>query len=88
VLRTAEAVSPISQGEVSVSLVCFMAIYALIFSAGVLYILRLINEGPIPTAGTPPPLAVRPPGYALAAAPNEPAAPPQGAPRGPGGEAP
>jgi cytochrome d ubiquinol oxidase subunit I len=88
VLRTADAVSPVSQGEVSVSLVCFMAIYALIFSAGVLYILRLINEGPIPTAAIPPPVAVRPPGYALAAAPKEPAAPPQGASHGPGGDAP
>ena len=40
------AVSPLTPGEVSTSLVAFMAVYALIFSVGVLYILRLIHEGP------------------------------------------
>jgi cytochrome d ubiquinol oxidase subunit I len=72
VLRTAEAVSPVTRGEVSVSLVAFMVIYALIFGVGVLYILRLMGEGPLAGAAEPVPVAPRPPGYALAAAPDDP----------------
>ena len=71
VLRTADAVSPVTKGEVSVSLLAFMIIYALIFGAGVLYILRLIGEGPLAKGAAP--ITPRPPGYALAAAPGEPA---------------
>ena len=69
VLRTADAVSPVTRGEVSVSLLAFMVIYALIFSVGVLYILRLMGEGPLTGAGAA--AGVRPPGYALAAAPSD-----------------
>jgi cytochrome bd ubiquinol oxidase subunit I len=72
VLRTADAVSPVTQGEVSVSLLAFMIIYAVIFSVGVLYILRLMGEGPLSGSGAP--LGVRPPGYALGAAPGDPEA--------------
>ncbi len=70
VLRTADAVSPVTRGEVSASLLAFMAVYALVFSVGALYILRLIEGGPLAETaegGTP-----RPPGYALGAAPHEP----------------
>ncbi len=70
VLRTADAVSPVTRGEVSASLLAFMAVYALVFSVGALYILRLIDGGPLAETaegGTP-----RPPGYALGAAPHEP----------------
>ncbi|MDB5493445.1 MAG: cydA [Phenylobacterium sp.] len=72
-LRTAQGVSPISTGEVSVSLITFMVVYAIIFSVGALYILRLMNSGPSPKpeAAAPPPRR-RPPGYALAAAPAPP----------------
>jgi cytochrome d ubiquinol oxidase subunit I len=72
-LRTADAVSPVRASEVSVSLVAFMAIYALVFIVGALYILRVINDGPqgargeAAQVGTP-----RPPGYALAAIADEP----------------
>ncbi len=72
VLRTTEAVSPVSGGEVSVSLLSFMVIYAVIFSFGVLYILRLITEGPVAGGVEPRPVMARPPGYALAALPDEP----------------
>ncbi|THD68357.1 cytochrome ubiquinol oxidase subunit I [Phenylobacterium sp.] len=72
VLRTAEAVSPVTTGEVSVSLIAFMAIYALIFGFGALYILRLMAAGPLAGAEAPVPAMPRPPGYALAAAPVEP----------------
>jgi cytochrome d ubiquinol oxidase subunit I len=47
-LRTADAASPVTAGEVSVSLIAFLIVYAVIFSVGVLYILRLIAEGPKP----------------------------------------
>jgi cytochrome d ubiquinol oxidase subunit I len=73
VLRTADAVSPVTAGVVSASLLAFMVVYAIVFSAGALYILRLIGEGPRPAGGEPPRRA-RPPGYALAAAPDEPEA--------------
>ena len=48
ILRTADSVSPIGAGQVSASLLGFMIVYAVIFSVGVLYILRLIAEGPKP----------------------------------------
>ena len=70
VLRTAQAVSPVGAGQVSASLLAFMVIYAVIFSVGVLYILRLIAEGPTEEADGAP-RSQRPPGYALAAAPDE-----------------
>jgi cytochrome d ubiquinol oxidase subunit I len=74
VLRTADGVSPVTKGEVSVSLLAFMLIYAIVFSAGALYILRLIQRGPAAGASEPKFPAPRPPGYALAAAPAEPEA--------------
>jgi cytochrome d ubiquinol oxidase subunit I len=70
VLRTAEAASPVSAGQVSVSLLAFMAIYAVVFSVGALYILRLIGAGPNAVGGED--IRPRPPGYALAAAPHDP----------------
>lgn len=72
VLRTAEAVSPVTPGEVSVSLLAFMVIYAIIFGVGVLYILRLMAEGPVAGGYETAQVTARPPGYALAAAPREP----------------
>jgi cytochrome d ubiquinol oxidase subunit I len=46
VLRTADAVSPVSGGQVASSLLVFMIAYAIVFSAGSLYILRLVTRGP------------------------------------------
>jgi len=63
VLRTADAVSPVGPGQVSTSLLAFMIIYAVVFSVGALYILRLINEGP----EAPPEPVDEPPGNPLAA---------------------
>lgn len=68
-LRTSDAVSPVPTGHVAFSLIVFMAVYAVIFTAGVLYMLRLVAEGPQP--GEPPPEATRPPGSALGAAPGQ-----------------
>jgi cytochrome bd ubiquinol oxidase subunit I len=65
VLRTADSVSPIGAGEVSASLLGFMIVYAIIFTVGVLYILRLIAEGPKPEGA--PSADGEPPGNPLAA---------------------
>jgi cytochrome d ubiquinol oxidase subunit I len=46
VLRTADAISPVTAEQVSLSLLFFMVVYAIVFSTGVLYILRLIWKGP------------------------------------------
>jgi cytochrome d ubiquinol oxidase subunit I len=70
-LRTENAVSPIHAGQVSFSLLGFMAIYAIVFSVGVLYILRLINKGPGVADEPPEPSIERAPGSALAAAPTD-----------------
>ncbi|HVY33905.1 MAG TPA: cytochrome ubiquinol oxidase subunit I [Caulobacteraceae bacterium] len=69
-LRTVDAVSPVGAGPISASLLAFVIIYALVFCVGVLYILRLIGQGPAPGAVADPPSAPRSPGSALAAAPN------------------
>jgi cytochrome d ubiquinol oxidase subunit I len=72
-MRTSDGVSPVSAHEVSTSLIAFLVVYAVIFTAGVLYILRLIAVGPAAGAGEAPQLGAGAPGSALAAAPQEPA---------------
>ena len=72
VMRTADAVSPVSAHEVSASLIAFLVVYALIFTAGVLFILRLIAAGPLAEGAPPAPDTARAPGTPLAAAPPEP----------------
>ncbi|MFZ5719806.1 MAG: cytochrome ubiquinol oxidase subunit I [Pseudomonadota bacterium] len=75
VLRTADAVSPVGAGEVSASLLAFFVVYAIVFSVGALYILRLMAVGPQPPepeVGEDAPTTPRPPGYALGAAPDDP----------------
>ena len=59
-MRTAEAVSPIHTGEVAASLTAFLAVYALVFSVGALYILRVIAAGPLASAGDDAPVALAP----------------------------
>lgn len=70
VLRTADAASPLVAGQVGASLIAFMAIYAVVFSAGALFIFRLLHEGPVSAAGHEAPYTQRPPGTPLAAAPQ------------------
>jgi len=72
VMRTSDGVSPVAAGAVSASLLAFMVVYALIFGAGVLYILRLIAQGPVAGSRDGPSSQARAPGSALAAAPDEP----------------
>ena len=70
-LRTADAASPVGAGQISTSLLVFLAVYALVFCVGVLYILRLIAEGPIVSRKEPISAVGRAPGTAMAAAPDE-----------------
>ncbi|MDP3258490.1 cytochrome ubiquinol oxidase subunit I [Bosea sp. (in: a-proteobacteria)] len=46
VLRSKDAISPITTGQVAVSLALFVCVYCVVFSAGVLLINRLIDKGP------------------------------------------
>jgi cytochrome d ubiquinol oxidase subunit I len=60
VMRTADAVSPVPAGSVAMSLLFFIVVYAIVFTAGALYILRLIAKGPEPEE--PVPVSDEPPG--------------------------
>jgi cytochrome d ubiquinol oxidase subunit I len=54
-LRTAESASPVTAAAVGTSLIVFVFVYTLVFSAGLFYILQLARRGPQP--GAPPPAA-------------------------------
>jgi cytochrome bd ubiquinol oxidase subunit I len=69
VLRTADVVSPVPAGSVAASLLFFLVAYAIVFSAGALYILRLIAKGP--ESDEPAPTSQQPPGTPLGAAMGE-----------------
>ncbi len=45
-MRTADAVSPVSGASVAISLAVFVLAYAAVFGAGTWYLLRLIRHGP------------------------------------------
>lgn len=51
-LRTDQANSPVPAAGIAGSLVLFIIVYGLIFSAGTYYILRLIGQGPEAAAGS------------------------------------
>jgi cytochrome d ubiquinol oxidase subunit I len=52
-VRTADAVSPnLTGGTVAFSLAVFLFAYAVIFGAGLYYILRIIRMGPAPVEAT------------------------------------
>ncbi len=44
-LRTEDSLSPISAGQVATSLIVFMVVYAIIFTAGVVYMARIATRG-------------------------------------------
>jgi cytochrome bd ubiquinol oxidase subunit I len=69
VLRTADAASPVSAASVATSLLFFIVTYAIVFSAGALYILRLMGKGP--DTNEAPPTSDQPPGTPLAAGVKE-----------------
>ena len=53
VMRTADAATPHGLGELTLTLALFVAVYLLVFGAGVSYMLRLIRMGPTPAPATP-----------------------------------
>ncbi len=67
-LRTADAVSPVPGNQVAMSLLVFMVVYAIVFFAGALYILRLMGRGPVPQEVEAAPKRRVPPGSPLSAA--------------------
>jgi cytochrome d ubiquinol oxidase subunit I len=46
VLRTADAVSPLSSQQVGTSLLIFIIVYFLVFGSGIYYMLKLMAKGP------------------------------------------
>ncbi len=46
ILRTADAISPVSGAQVATTLALFVVVYGIVFSMGVYYINRLIEKGP------------------------------------------
>ncbi|HEY1996664.1 cytochrome ubiquinol oxidase subunit I [Paraburkholderia sp.] len=56
VMRTAQAVSPVTQQDVSVSLMIFVIVYFLVFCTGIYYILKLLRLGPPHDDSAPQPV--------------------------------
>jgi cytochrome d ubiquinol oxidase subunit I len=54
ILRTADAISPVSAATVATSLTAFVITYLTVFSIGVYYIRKLIKHGPKGAAVEPP----------------------------------
>src|SRR6202011_4481659 len=46
VLRTADAISPLSSQQVGTSLLIFIIVYFLVFGTGIYYMLKLMAKGP------------------------------------------
>ena len=75
-MRTVDGVSPaVTAGAVGSSLVAFVIVYALIFPAGVYYMIRLVRRGPEPLEeARPSGLSSRPRGVPVRRGPlSEPA---------------
>jgi cytochrome d ubiquinol oxidase subunit I len=47
-LKTADAVSPVSAGAVTTSLIAFLVVYAIVFGFGSYYLAKLLRKGPAP----------------------------------------
>ncbi len=47
VMRTAQAVSPVTAQQVGVSLMVFVIVYTLVFGTGIYYLLKLLKTGPV-----------------------------------------
>jgi cytochrome d ubiquinol oxidase subunit I len=58
VLRTAQSVSPVAAPAVGASLLAFIVVYAIVFGAGTIYILRLMRE-PVRAEAPPEPAPPR-----------------------------
>ena len=55
VLRSKDAVSPVTTAEVAISLSLFVFVYCVVFTAGILLINRLIEKGPDEISHEDPP---------------------------------
>jgi len=58
-LRTAESVSPLAAPAVGGSLIAFVIVYFTVFTAGTLYILKLMGKPPLPHEPDPAPIPIR-----------------------------
>jgi cytochrome d ubiquinol oxidase subunit I len=66
-LRTAESVAPVSAGQVATSLLTFMIVYAIIFTAGAIFMARIALRGFDDAPADPPAAKKRAPGTPLGA---------------------
>ncbi|WP_084397365.1 cytochrome ubiquinol oxidase subunit I [Henriciella aquimarina] len=66
-LRTEDSVAPVSTGQVATSLLIFMVVYAIVFTAGTVYMARIATRGFEDDAPEPPEREHRPPGWSLGA---------------------
>jgi cytochrome d ubiquinol oxidase subunit I len=48
ILRTADAVSPVTWGAVATSLAAFLVVYTVVFGMGIHYVRRVLVRGPVP----------------------------------------
>ena len=70
--RAAEAATPfLEAGQVATTLIVFAVVYTFIFSAGVIYIYRLLRRGPAATPDSTTHEFVPPAGSSSAARPSE-----------------
>jgi cytochrome d ubiquinol oxidase subunit I len=60
ILRTADAISPVSATQVLTTLILFIVVYGIVFAMGIYYINRLIAQGPRGPAQVTPEPAVSP----------------------------
>ena len=67
VLRTEDSLSPVSAGQVATSLLVFLVVYAIIFTAGVVYMARIATRGFGTDEEIPPGRDQRAPGTPLGA---------------------
>lgn len=79
VMRTAESVAPVSAAQVATSLLVFMIVYAIIFTAGAVYMARIALRGFDDAPAEPPATSKRAPGSPLGAV-EDPAEIPAGVP--------
>lgn len=65
-LRTADSLAPVTAGQVATSLLVFMIVYAIIFTAGTVYMARIATRGFVDDETEKPEKARRAPGSPLA----------------------
>ena len=54
IMRTKDALSPVSAEQVGLTLIIFVVVYCVVFGAGIYYMLRLMHKGPEFIHSTPP----------------------------------